>query len=88
MSVMPSTLPRRLTTYTVGSCALLDGEGYHQLVASLDELTGAAPLTERAAATAAAALPWLVARSFAGVRDQQESAGSSASPPRVAVRRT
>ncbi|CCH88387.1 Putative Adenylate cyclase; putative CHAD domain [Modestobacter italicus] len=49
--------------------AELDGERYHQLVASLDQLVSTPPVTGRADATAAAALPRLVARSFTGVRD-------------------
>jgi CHAD domain-containing protein len=46
----------------------LDGERYRALGAALDDLVADPPLTERAAEPAGAALPRLVARSFARVR--------------------
>ncbi|MGK5112279.1 MULTISPECIES: CHAD domain-containing protein [unclassified Geodermatophilus] len=59
--------------------AELDGERYHRLVLSLDELVSSPPLTERAAARAGKTLPRLVARSYAGVRRLVEDA--AAHPP-------
>lgn len=56
--------------------AELDGERYHQLVASLDDLVTAPPFTERAAAPAGKALPRLVARSFDEVRELVEDAAA------------
>ena len=56
--------------------AELDGERYHQLVAALDDLVSAPPLTERAAAGAGEALPPLVARSYARVRHLVEEAAA------------
>jgi CHAD domain-containing protein len=47
--------------------AELDGERYHQIVTTLDDLVASPPFTERAAAPAGKALPPLVARSFARV---------------------
>jgi len=54
----------------------LDGQRYHRLLGSLEELVAAPPLTERAAAAAGKALPRLVARSYAGVRHLVEEAAA------------
>jgi CHAD domain-containing protein len=56
--------------------AELDGDRYHRLLASLDELVTSPPLTERAAARAGKTLPPLVARSYAGVRRLVEDAAA------------
>jgi CHAD domain-containing protein len=56
--------------------AELDGQRYHRLLASLEELVTAPPFTERAAGSAGKALPRLVARSYAGVRSLVEEAGA------------
>jgi CHAD domain-containing protein len=54
----------------------LNGERYHRLLGSLDELVASPPLTERVAAAAGKALPRLVARSYAGVRHLVEEAAA------------
>jgi CHAD domain-containing protein len=57
----------------------LDGERYHGLLASLDELLTSPPLTKKAAARAGKTLPRLVARSYATVRRLVEQADAAAS---------
>jgi CHAD domain-containing protein len=56
--------------------AELDGDRYHRLLTSLDELVTSPPFTERAAARAGKELPRLVARSYARVRRLVEGAAA------------
>ncbi|NEK56575.1 CYTH and CHAD domain-containing protein [Geodermatophilus sabuli] len=56
--------------------AELDGDRYHRLIATLEELVDSPPLTERASAPAGTVLPRLVARSFAVVRSLVEDAAA------------
>ncbi|MBB3082725.1 CYTH and CHAD domain-containing protein [Geodermatophilus sabuli] len=56
--------------------AELDGDRYHHLLTSLDELVASPPFTGRAAARAGKVLPRLVARSYARVRRLVEDAAA------------
>jgi CHAD domain-containing protein len=61
--------------------AELDGDRYHAILTTLDRLVTSPPLTERAASTAGATLPPLVARSYAKVRKIVKQADATPAGP-------